>query len=333
MPSTWSTRYGAGTGDLLELGVQGDGPGQVLAERLLDRHPAARLQAGGAERPQRRGEHPRRQGQVGDRRPPSRRRRAAPRRRPPGRRGRAAGTAAAPAARPARPPARSPASSASRRAVRARKVPSSPSCGAAPTTRRSGGSRPAASRRASAAAGSDRPGRRWHQDERGRRRRRRGRPGVAPARWRRAGGRAAGSASIAAASPALIRGPGSVDRRQGGGPQGVDRAGRVLRAVHGAAGHEHVAPASAQRSIVSAPTPPSTCSHTSRPVPRIASPAAPQLGQHHVEEALAAEAGLHRHDQQHVELGEQVDVRLDRGGRAQRHPGAGPGRPQRRGRA
>ena len=47
------------------------------------------------------------------------------------------------------------------------------------------------------------------------------------------------------------------------------------------------------------------------------------LGRHEVEELLAAEARLHRHQQQHVELGQQVLVGLDRGGRLERHAGPG----------
>ena len=48
-----------------------------------------------------------------------------------------------------------------------------------------------------------------------------------------------------------------------------------------------------------------------------------QLGQHHVEEMLAAEARLDRHQQQHVHLGQQVRVRFDRGARVDREPGPG----------
>ena len=82
---------------------------------------------------------------------------------------------------------------------------------------------------------------------------------------------------------------------------------------------------------VSAATPPSTWIHRSRSRPLTSSRAAPDLRQHQVEERLAAEAGLHRHQQQHVQLGQQVGVRLDRGGRAQRHAGARAVRAQGRG--
>ena len=50
---------------------------------------------------------------------------------------------------------------------------------------------------------------------------------------------------------------------------------------------------------------------------------APDLGQAEVEELLAAEARLHGHHQEHVELAEHVGERLDRGVRLERHPGPG----------
>ena len=50
---------------------------------------------------------------------------------------------------------------------------------------------------------------------------------------------------------------------------------------------------------------------------------AADLRQAQVEELLAAEARLDGHHQQHVELGQQVLVGVDRGGRLERHPGAG----------
>ncbi len=57
------------------------------------------------------------------------------------------------------------------------------------------------------------------------------------------------------------------------------------------------------------------------PVEHRAGPA--DLGQAEVEELLATEAGLDGHDQQHVQLGQQVLVGLDRRGRLQRHRRAG----------
>ena len=81
------------------------------------------------------------------------------------------------------------------------------------------------------------------------------------------------------------------------------------------------APASAQRSMVSSETPPSTWSQVSTPCLSISCAGAPDLGQAQVEELLAAEARLDGHDQHHVELGEQVLVGLDRRGRLERHAG------------
>src|SRR5205807_413155 len=52
---------------------------------------------------------------------------------------------------------------------------------------------------------------------------------------------------------------------------------------------------------------------------------AAQLREHEVEELLAAEAWLDGHQQQHVEFGHQVRVRLDRGAGVDRQPGARPG--------
>ena len=72
------------------------------------------------------------------------------------------------------------------------------------------------------------------------------------------------------------------------------------------------APASAHRSMVSRDTPPSTCSQMSPPCLSISARAALDLGQADVEELLAAEARLDRHDQHHVELWQQVLVGLDR---------------------
>jgi hypothetical protein len=50
---------------------------------------------------------------------------------------------------------------------------------------------------------------------------------------------------------------------------------------------------------------------------------AAQLRQHHVQEGLAAETRLYRHQQQHVDLGQQVGVRLDRRARVDGKSGAG----------
>jgi hypothetical protein len=50
---------------------------------------------------------------------------------------------------------------------------------------------------------------------------------------------------------------------------------------------------------------------------------AADLRQHHVEELLAAEAGLHRHQQHHVDLVEQVLEGLDGGPRVEGEPGPG----------
>jgi hypothetical protein len=54
---------------------------------------------------------------------------------------------------------------------------------------------------------------------------------------------------------------------------------------------------------------------------------AADLGQHHVKELLAAEAGLHRHQQHHVDLVEQVCVGLDGGARVDAEAAARPGAP------
>ena len=75
--------------------------------------------------------------------------------------------------------------------------------------------------------------------------------------------------------------------------------------------------------MVSSETPPSTCSQVSTPCWSSSARARRILGRHEVEELLAAEARLDGHQQQHVELGQQVLVGLDRGGRLERHAGAG----------
>jgi hypothetical protein len=56
-------------------------------------------------------------------------------------------------------------------------------------------------------------------------------------------------------------------------------------------------------------------------------PGAADLRQHHVEELLAAEAGLHRHQQHHVDLVKQVFVLLDGRARVDAEAGARPGGP------
>ena len=92
------------------------------------------------------------------------------------------------------------------------------------------------------------------------------------------------------------------------------------------------APASAQRPMVSSVTPPSTCSQISPPCLRDQFACPGDLRQHQVKEVLTAEPWLDGHHQQHVDLGQQVRVRLDRCRRVQRQarprPG-GPDRPQR----
>jgi len=52
-----------------------------------------------------------------------------------------------------------------------------------------------------------------------------------------------------------------------------------------------------------------------------------QFRQHQIQERLAAETGLDRHQQQHVDLRQQVGIGLDRGGRVDAEPGPGTSRP------
>jgi hypothetical protein len=107
------------------------------------------------------------------------------------------------------------------------------------------------------------------------------------------------------------------------GPQGLHGAGRVIRAVHRGTGHEDVRArvgAALDRLLVDPavdlePDLRTALGHQG------AGPA--QLGQHDIQEVLAAEARLHGHQQQHVDLGQQVLVRLDRGARVDGQPGTG----------
>jgi hypothetical protein len=114
----------------------------------------------------------------------------------------------------------------------------------------------------------------------------------------------------------------------GGGPLGLgaqcpDGACRVVGAEDRRAGHEHVGAglgALLDGLLVHAavdlePDRGTVLGHQG------AGP--PQFRQHDVEEVLAAEPGLHRHQQQHVDLGQQVLVRLHCRARVEGEPGAG----------
>jgi hypothetical protein len=87
------------------------------------------------------------------------------------------------------------------------------------------------------------------------------------------------------------------------GAEGLDGAGGVIGAVDGRARHEHVG------ARVGAPLDGLLADSAVDLEPDARVPAgdqragAAQLRQHHVEEGLAAEARLHRHQQQHVDLG------------------------------
>ena len=104
--------------------------------------------------------------------------------------------------------------------------------------------------------------------------------------------------------------------------QRLDGAGRVFGAVHGRAGHEHVGPGlRAPFDGLLADSPVDLEPHGGAVLGDQRARAA-ELGQHHVQEVLTAEARFHRHQQEHVDLGQQVLAGLH--GRAGVHgePGA-----------
>ena len=130
------------------------------------------------------------------------------------------------------------------------------------------------------------------------------------------------------AGPGVAPGPGGVR----GGAFGLDTEGlhgaaRVVGGVHRRAGHEDV------RARVGAPLDGLLADaavdlqpHRTA-VRRDQGAGAAQFRQHEIQEPLPAEAGLDRHQQQHVEFGQQVGVRLHRRARVDRQPGASPGVP------
>ena len=107
------------------------------------------------------------------------------------------------------------------------------------------------------------------------------------------------------------------------GAEGLDGAGRVIGAVDRGAGHEHVRArlrAAFDRLLVDPavdlePDLGAVLCHQGA--------GAAELGQHEVEEVLAAEARFHGHQQQHVDLGQQVLVGFHRGTRIEGQPGPG----------
>jgi hypothetical protein len=107
--------------------------------------------------------------------------------------------------------------------------------------------------------------------------------------------------------------------------EGLDGGGRIVGAVDRRAGHEHV------RAGLRAPLDGLLVDAAVDLEPDLGAvlgyqgAGPPQLRQHDVEEVLAAESGLHRHQQQHVDLWQQFLVRLDGRAWVDRQPGAGAG--------
>src|SRR5436190_2099109 len=117
--------------------------------------------------------------------------------------------------------------------------------------------------------------------------------------------------------------PGRAGHLLGPGPKPAHGVARVLGAVDRGPGHEDVGPrlrAPTDRVLVDA----AVDLHPDR-VASVAHelPCPPHLREDHVEEPLAAEPGLDRHHQHHVELGQEVGVGLDRCRRLERKAGAG----------
>jgi hypothetical protein len=106
------------------------------------------------------------------------------------------------------------------------------------------------------------------------------------------------------------------------GPQGLHRAGGVVGAVDRRAGHEYVRPrlGAALDGLLVDPAVDLEPDLSAALGHQGAGPA--ELGQHDVQEVLAAETRFHGHQQQHVDLGQQVLVGLHRGAGIDGQPGA-----------
>src|SRR5699024_1234559 len=105
--------------------------------------------------------------------------------------------------------------------------------------------------------------------------------------------------------------------------QGGDLLGGVLGPVDGGAGDEHVrAGLGAALDGLAADAAVDLDVHLEVRLADRGAGAA-DLREHRLQEALPAEAGLDRHDQQHVELADDVQQRLDGGGGAEGHAGLG----------
>jgi hypothetical protein len=105
----------------------------------------------------------------------------------------------------------------------------------------------------------------------------------------------------------------------------ADGFGRVVGTVDGRSRHEHVgarvgAPLDRLRGDATVDLKPDGAAAPPHHLTGTA-----DLRQHEVKEFLPTETRLDRHEQQHVDLGQQVLVRLDRGARVDREPGPGPG--------
>src|SRR5215831_6766028 len=126
---------------------------------------------------------------------------------------------------------------------------------------------------------------------------------------------------IGSAGPGRVRGG-----PLGLGAQRLDRGGGVVGIVDRRARHEHVRPRlrAALDGLVAHPA--VHLQPDRATMPGHERTGAAQLREDQVQEGLAAKPRLHGHEQQHVDLGQKVGVRLDRGGGVERQPGAGTGR-------
>ena len=107
------------------------------------------------------------------------------------------------------------------------------------------------------------------------------------------------------------------------GAEGLHGAGGVVGAVDRGAGHEHVRArlrAALDGFLVH---PAVDLQPDLGPARGHQGPGPAQFRQHEVEEVLAAVARFHGHQQQHVDLGQQVCVRFHRGARVDGQPGPG----------
>src|SRR5438132_6835193 len=103
------------------------------------------------------------------------------------------------------------------------------------------------------------------------------------------------------------------DGRLGGGTERLDRRGGISRAIHGRSGDEDVRAGLSGALDGRARDPAVDLDGDFRSAALNGSARAADLRQGYVEESLATEAGLDGHDEQHAELGEHGEVRLERG--------------------